>query len=168
MLALLTGLNQAAAQGAHFFRISGPTATKITVFRRDGTLVWSNATPGANYTVQTVSSLPGRSNWVDYNQIYPTNSVNTNQINAFNLPAGMALIPAGSFTMGNSTGDSDITGRNPINVTVSTFYMDVNLVTVSLDGRLSINGPRTTDITFWKLEAGRRINRFMAWLGIVR
>ena len=102
------------------------------MFRRDGTLVWSSSTPAATYTVQTVSSLPGRSNWVDYNQIYPTNSVNTNQINAFNLPAGMALIPAGSFTMGNSTGDSDITGRNPINVTVLTFYMDVNLVTVSL------------------------------------
>jgi formylglycine-generating enzyme required for sulfatase activity len=43
-------------------------------------------------------------------------------------PPGMVLIPAGSFTMGNSIGDSDITDATPIPVTVSAFYMDVNLV----------------------------------------
>jgi formylglycine-generating enzyme required for sulfatase activity len=42
---------------------------------------------------------------------------------------GMALIPAGSFTMGdNLDGDSDAV---PIGVTVSAFYMDVNLVSYS-------------------------------------
>src|ERR1019366_8799724 len=44
------------------------------------------------------------------------------------LPAGMALIPAGAFTMGNSIGDSDITDASPTNVTVSAFYLDTNLV----------------------------------------
>jgi formylglycine-generating enzyme required for sulfatase activity len=43
-------------------------------------------------------------------------------------PPGMAVVPAGSFTMGNSIGDSDITDANPINITVSAFYMDINLV----------------------------------------
>ena len=43
-------------------------------------------------------------------------------------PPGMALISAGSFTMGNSIGDSDITAT-PMTITVSAFYMDVNLVT---------------------------------------
>ena len=47
------------------------------------------------------------------------------------IPSGMALIPAGAFTMGNSIGDSDITDANPTNVTVSAFYMDVNLVSYS-------------------------------------
>jgi sulfatase modifying factor 1 len=47
------------------------------------------------------------------------------------IPAGMALIPAGAFTMGNSIGDSDITDANPISVTVSAFYMDVNLVSTN-------------------------------------
>ena len=47
------------------------------------------------------------------------------------IPPGMALIPAGSFTMGNSIGDNDITDANPTNVTVSAFYMDVNLVSYS-------------------------------------
>jgi formylglycine-generating enzyme required for sulfatase activity len=128
-LALLAGINQAAAQGMRFFRISGPTATTITVFNRDGTLVWSNAQPGATYTVQTVSSLPGGTNWVDYVQIPVTNGVNTNLIFAFNPPAGMALIPAGSFTMGDTLdGESDAI---PKNVTVSAFYIDVNLVSYS-------------------------------------
>jgi len=36
-----------------------PTTTKITAFQRDGTMVWSNAQPGATYTVQTVAALPG-------------------------------------------------------------------------------------------------------------
>jgi len=47
------------------------------------------------------------------------------------IPPGMALIPAGTFTMGNSIGDSDITDASPTNVTVSAFYMDVNLVSYS-------------------------------------
>ena len=47
------------------------------------------------------------------------------------IPPGMVLIPAGAFTMGNSIHDSDITDAAPTNVTVSAFYMDVNLVSYS-------------------------------------
>ena len=47
------------------------------------------------------------------------------------IPSGMALIPAGSFTMGNSMGDSDITDAKPVTVNVSAFYMDINLVSYS-------------------------------------
>ena len=138
VLALLAGVHQAAAQGTRFFRISGSGATTITAFRPDGTMVWSNAQPGASYPVQTVSSLPGGTNWVDYVQLPVTQAVNTNLLVAFNPPAGMALIPAGLFTMGNYlingssiTNDPDITNANPTNVTVSVFYMDVNLVSYS-------------------------------------
>ena len=46
-------------------------------------------------------------------------------------PAGMALIPAGVFTMGNSIGDSDITDAATVTANVSAFYMDVNLVSYS-------------------------------------
>ena len=46
-------------------------------------------------------------------------------------PSGMVLIPAGSFTMGNSIGDSDIVDANPTNVFVSAFYMETNLVSYS-------------------------------------
>jgi len=125
-LASLACIHKAAAQNSHFFRIVGTAATTITKFGVDGTLVWSNAETGTNYTVQTVTSLTGGSNWVDYVQLPVTNSVNTNQIIAFNPPTGMAFIPAGSFTMGDSLdGNSDAI---PTKVTVSAFYMDVNLV----------------------------------------
>lgn len=50
-------------------------------------------------------------------------------------PFGMVLIPAGEFTMGNSvtadTDNADIFLGEPINTTVSAFYMDVNEVTLS-------------------------------------
>jgi formylglycine-generating enzyme required for sulfatase activity len=131
-LALMAGVRQAAAQGAQFFRISGPATTKITEFRNDGTMVWSNAQPGATFMVQTVSLIPGGSNWVDYVQIPTTNAVNTNLLMAFNPPAGMALIPAGSYTMGNSIGDSDITDANTNGAYVSAFYMDRNSVSLGL------------------------------------
>ena len=43
-------------------------------------------------------------------------------------PAGMALIPAGVFKMGNSIGDPDITDADAVTAKVSAFYMDTNLV----------------------------------------
>src|ERR1019366_7979400 len=92
-------------------------------------MVLSNAQPGGNYTVQTVSALPGGTNWVNYVQIPAATSVTTNQIVVFHPPAGMALIPAGSFTMGDTLdGESDAI---PVSVYVSAFYMDVNLVSYS-------------------------------------
>ena len=129
-LALLAGVHHAAAQSAQFFRVVGPTRITITGFRADGSMVWSNATPGGTYTVQTVTALPGGNNWVNYKQIVVNSSVSTNLIFASNPPAGMVLIPAGPFTMGNSIGDSDITDAIPTNVMVSAFYMDVNLVSL--------------------------------------
>jgi len=126
VLSLLAGVHQAAAQGARFFRIVGPTAVTIIVLGADGALVWSNAQPGATYTVQTTFSLPGGTNWVDYLQIPVTQAVNTNLIFAFNPPDGMALIPSGVFTMGDTLdGQRDAI---PTNVFVSGFYMDTNLV----------------------------------------
>ena len=129
-LSLITGIHQASAQSARFFRVSGPAASKITAFRPDGTLVWTNALSGTNYTIQTVSSLPGGTNWVSYVQIAVTNRVNTNQIIAFSPPTGMALVPAGSFTMGDTLdGESDAIPT--VSVTLSAFYLDVNLVSYS-------------------------------------
>ncbi len=132
MLACLAGVYPAAAQGTRFFRISGPAATSIIAFNPDGTLVWSNAQPGTNYTVQTISSLPGGTNWVDYVQLPVTSSVNTNQLIDFNPPAGMTLIPAGVFTMGDVSDGNVYGNETPINITVSAFYMDVNVVSYGL------------------------------------
>jgi formylglycine-generating enzyme required for sulfatase activity len=125
-LALPAGVDQAAAEGTQFLRIVGPTETFIASFNADGSIAWSNAQPGATYIVQTVSSLPGGTNWVDYVQIPVSQSVNTNQIVAFNPPVDTAFIPADLFTIGDTLdGESD---ASPTNVYVSAFYMDVNLV----------------------------------------
>ena len=48
------------------------------------------------------------------------------------IPAGMAYIPGGTYTQGNSIGDTDITDAVPVTTTVSPFYMDVNLVSFSV------------------------------------
>jgi formylglycine-generating enzyme required for sulfatase activity len=132
---LFTAALTAPGQEARFFRIAGPTAAIITAFQPGGSIVWSNAQPGATYTVQTVSSLPGGKNWVDYVQLPVGQAVNTNKLVDFNPPSGMAFIPAGTFMMGNYlingnsiTNDPEITDENPTNVTVSAFYMDENLV----------------------------------------
>jgi formylglycine-generating enzyme len=45
----------------------------------------------------------------------------------FNPDNGMALISAGSFTMGDSSGDG-IPDAQPTNIYASSFYMDINLV----------------------------------------
>ena len=47
-------------------------------------------------------------------------------------PAGMVLIPSGSYVMGDLMHDLDVTGANPVGVTVSGFFMDVNEVSLSL------------------------------------
>jgi formylglycine-generating enzyme required for sulfatase activity len=131
--ALLLPSFTAVAQEARFFRILGPTAATITTFQPGGAIIWSNAVPGSNYTVQTVAALPGGTNWVDYVQLAAAQPVNTNTLVDFNPPAGMALIPAGVFTMGNAVAaDTDITDAPPTNVSVLGFYMDTNLVTSSL------------------------------------
>jgi formylglycine-generating enzyme required for sulfatase activity len=157
IIGLLFSIHQNIMQGAQFFRISGPAATTITAFNPDGTMIWSNAQPGTNYTVQTVSSLPGGTNWVDYLQIPAANGVNTNLLIDFNPPAGMKLIPAGVFTIGNSIGDSDITDANPTNVMLSAFYMDVSLVSYSL-WQTVYNWATNTGYGFDDAGAGKAAN----------
>ncbi len=116
----------AIAQQVRMFRIAGPAATAVASLRADGTMVWNNAQPGAIYIVQTAITFTLASNWVNYVQLAVTNTVNTNLLFMLHPPAGMAFVPAGIFTMGDTLdGESDAV---PTNTTVSAFYMDTNLV----------------------------------------
>jgi len=122
------------ADDARFFRIVGPTATTITAFTPDGYITWTNAQIGTNYTVQTARNLGNATHWVDYIQIPASNNVITNRLYDPNPPSGMALIPAGAFTMGNCMDETEgYPDELPQHtVYVSAFYIDTNLVTKSL------------------------------------
>jgi formylglycine-generating enzyme required for sulfatase activity len=107
---------------------------------RQSVLYWPvNST---NYVLQTTTNL-ATPNWVTASNAVTVNAAtvtNTAPAGYFrllattNTIAGMVLIPAGSFTMGNclfyntATNDPDISNANPTNIYVSAFYMDVNLV----------------------------------------
>ena len=161
VLMLLAGVHQAAAQGAQFFRISGPTPTTIIAFEADSTMVWSNAQPGAVYTVQTAAFLPGGTNWTGYAQFFAASNVNTNQLNAFNEIAGMVLVRAGVFTIGDTLdGESDAI---PTNVTVSAFYMDQNLVSYS-QWRSVYNWATNNGYGFDNVGSGKAANHPVQWM----
>jgi len=128
LLLTLTLLPLVRAEEARFFRVVGPVASIITAFSANGYVTWTNEPTNATFTVQTAVSLAGPSNWVDYIQVPATEPATTERLYDPNPPAGMVLIPAGLFTMGNSIGDGDIIDASPTNVTVSAFYMDANLV----------------------------------------
>ena len=93
-------------------------------------------TSSTNYVLQTTTNLTSP-NWVPATNAVTVNAaVVTNAapagyfrlLAASSKTAGMALIPAGTYTIGNSIGDNDIPDATPSAVLVSAFYMDKNLV----------------------------------------
>jgi formylglycine-generating enzyme len=121
-----------AADEAGFFRIVGPTATRITVFTSDGYITWTNTQPGSTYLIQTTRSLGAATNWVDYIKISASNRITTLRLYDPYPPSSMALVPAGVFTMGDTFNDG-YGGELPLHtVYVSAFYMDRYEVSKSL------------------------------------
>ena len=131
-LALLAGVHQTNAQVTNLG--IAPVAGGQSL------LYWPVST--TNYVLQTTPNLVP-ANWVTagnavtVNAVVVTNSAPAGYFRLLattNTTAGMVLIPAGSFLMGNylfynsAANDPDITDANPTNIYVSAFYMDVNLV----------------------------------------
>jgi formylglycine-generating enzyme required for sulfatase activity len=90
-----------------------------------------------NFVLQSTTNVAS-SNWVAASDATPvtawsvSNAVPAKFYRLFYAtpPAGMVLIPAGWFTIGNSAGDADILDATPTNIYVSGFFMDMNLVTL--------------------------------------
>jgi formylglycine-generating enzyme required for sulfatase activity len=131
-LALLAGVHSTTAQVTNLGIAPAPGGQSV--------LYWPVSS--TNYVLQTTTNLASP-NWVTASNAVTVNAATvTNSAPAgffrllatTNTTAGMVLIPAGSFIMGNylfydtATNDPDITDANPTNVYVSAFYMDVNLV----------------------------------------
>jgi formylglycine-generating enzyme required for sulfatase activity len=117
-------------------------APVITSFGGNGLLVCSNLAPGSVATVEWASSLSGpwNTNWagldavaVDSNGMIQVSVPMFYRVRGTNgVPSGMALIPAGSFTMGDCMGDGNSAELPLHTVYVSGFYMDKYDVTKSL------------------------------------
>jgi formylglycine-generating enzyme len=98
----------------------------------DGIVTWTNVATNATFTLQTTTILPGESNWVNYVQVPASNAVTVHHTFDPNPPSGMAMIPAGSFTMGDSLGDGYVNELPAHSVQVSAFYIDKCEVTKAL------------------------------------
>jgi uncharacterized repeat protein (TIGR03803 family) len=121
-------------------------APQLTIIRSGANVIltWPNYVAGFTYTGFILQSTTNLVSPVVWNTVSPApvvvngNNTVTNPISGTQqfyrlsqpaIPSGMALIPAGSFTMGDTLdGDGDAI---PTNVTVSAFYMDTNLVSYS-------------------------------------
>ena len=163
----------------------------ISSFGQNGILVCTNLQPGTVAGVEWASSLAGpwQTNWAGLDAV----TVNSNATISVSVPMfyrvrgvvyippttadGMALIPAGSFTMGNYlldgntvTDDPDITDATPTNVYVSAFYMDTNLVSYS-QWQSVYNWAASHGYSFDNAGSGKAANhpvQFVNWYDVVK
>jgi formylglycine-generating enzyme required for sulfatase activity len=128
VLSLLTGFHSALAQ---------PTVGIAPAGNNQSVLFYP--VTSTDFILQSATNLSSP-NWVFAGDAVPVKAFtvsNTAPAKFYRLtnsapPAGMVLIPADQFSMGNWIGDSDITDAAPVNVYVSAFYMDQNVVSESL------------------------------------
>jgi formylglycine-generating enzyme required for sulfatase activity len=123
---------QQVAQAAdiRFFRVAGPVPNRITALTGNGYLTWTNVPTNATFTVQAAACLDGATNWVDYIRVPVTNGTTSGRLFDHQAPAGMVLIPAGSFEMGNGKASEEgWQDELPVHeVYVSAVYMDATEV----------------------------------------
>jgi formylglycine-generating enzyme required for sulfatase activity len=114
-----------------FFRIVASVATEITALGTDGTMAWtSETTEGVPCVVQRATSLTEPNNWVDYVQSEVKMGVSvTERLFDPAAPAAMALIPAGSFQMGDNLNEGYAYEQPVRTIYISAFYMDKTEVT---------------------------------------
>ncbi len=172
MLALIAGINQAAAQ-----------LPVITSFSQNGLLVCTNLLPGSVASVQWASSASGpwQTNWsglevmtvasngliqVSVPMFYRVLGVAQGTNSA--PPPNMVLIPAGSFTMGDML--DSLADAIPTDVDVSVFYMDINLVSYS-QWQVVYNYATSHGYTFINAGAGKAANhpvQMVDWFDCVK
>lgn len=118
--------------------VSAQPVINIGSLGNQSILFWP--TSAVNYVLQSTTNLAS-TNWVNVEDAVPVVAVTVSNISPeryfrlyldTNAYSGMAVIPAGFFTMGDSV-DGNTSGDAPVTaVYVSAFYMDTNLVNYSL------------------------------------
>ena|ERR1017187_7405513 len=122
-------------------RATAQIVTNLTIIRSATNVILTWPTNATGFTLQSTTNLVSPAVWttvVPGPVVVNGNNTVTNPISGTQqfyrlspsaIPSGMALIPAGSFTMGDTLdGEGD---AFPTSVTVSAFYMEVNLVSYS-------------------------------------
>jgi formylglycine-generating enzyme required for sulfatase activity len=131
--------------GGTVFSLSFAPQLTIALSGTNVILTWPTNVVVFNYSGYTLQSTTNLVSPVVWTTVSPTPVVVNGQNTVTNpisrtqqfyrlsqpaIPSGMALIPAGEFTMGDTLdGESDAI---PTNIYVSGFYMDTNLVSYSL------------------------------------
>jgi formylglycine-generating enzyme required for sulfatase activity len=134
VLALIAGVHPALAQPL------------LSIAPAGNRSVISWPVSATNYVLQSTTNLASH-NWVTVSNAMPVTTSNKVTVTVSNtsfakffrlintntsvVPAGMALIPTGSFTMGDTLDGNVFGDATPTNVTVSAFVKDVNLVSYS-------------------------------------
>jgi formylglycine-generating enzyme required for sulfatase activity len=170
-LAMLAGVNPALAQPALGIV---PTNNQVIFF-------WPITTNGTNGVLQSATDLVSP-NWLSATDAFPVNYGSQIAVSVTNVPSarffrlslvpptadGMALIPAGPFTMGDtldSLGDAF-----PTKIYVSAFYMEVNLVSY-IQWQTVFNWARTNGYGFDDVGSGKASNhpvQTVNWYDVVK
>ena len=121
----------AHAEAGRSFRIISPARTAILSVSPPGTITWTNWATGITCTIQSSTGFGG-GGWGDYLRVPVSSPITTVQVFDTTPLSGMALIPAGSFTMGDAFGEGYDDEGPKHSVSVGAFYMDKYLVTKAL------------------------------------
>lgn len=132
---LLAASAAIAGEPRGFYRITSADDTGFTDFGPNGIAVWTNAVIGGAGRIQCATALPAaEDDWRDAFFFTATGAVMSVTLPLECPPAGMVLIPAGSFAMGNATNvfppDESWPDELPQHtVFISAFFMDQTHVT---------------------------------------
>jgi formylglycine-generating enzyme required for sulfatase activity len=116
-------------------------APVIGSLTKNGVLLCTNLVPGTTASVEWAPSVigPWTNNWagldaltVDANGMIQVSVPMFYRVRGTGAPTGMVLIPAGSFTMGDTFAEWETDERPTHSVYVSAFYMDQYEVTKTL------------------------------------
>jgi formylglycine-generating enzyme required for sulfatase activity len=86
------------------------------------------------------------------------------------VPEGFSFIPAGAFTMGRTSGDTDLPDAPPVTVTVSAFFMGKYEVTKALWDEVRTWGAANgyTDLRVGGGKAGNHPVQTISWIDVVK
>ncbi len=136
VLAFVFGAGPPPSQGdvpSRFFKLAHTSELAITSFSHDGRMTVSSQSgdAGTMATWWSVVDLASE-NWTTWVDMPVTAAVQTVRVANLKPPPGMALIPDGSFIMGDSFSESNLAERPAHLVYVSAFYMDRHEITRAL------------------------------------